>query len=85
MYFCSQRAASDYKQEYNRLLKGRKASQFNTYAYDGIWLIALALQQTITTSNNRIDWARVKSEKFIEEVAKTQFFGASVSIKIETA
>lgn len=85
MSFCSQRAASDYKQEYNRLLKGRKASQFNTYAYDGIWLIALALQQTITTSNNRIDWARVKSEKFIEEVAKTQFFGASVSIKIETA
>ena len=85
MSFCPQRAASDYKQEYNRLLKGRKASQFNTYAYDGIWLIALALQQTITTSNNRIDWARVKSEKFIEEVAKTQFFGASVSIKIETA
>ena len=84
MFFCSQRAASDYKQEYNRHLKGRKASQFNTYAYDGIWLIALALQQTITTSNNRIDWARVKSEKFIEEVAKTEFFGASVSIKIET-
>ena len=65
--------------QYN-LYRGPEYSKFHGYAYDGIWVIAKALDTILKQSNGVFNLTNFRSEKIQEILNDTNFRGVTVSL-----
>jgi len=69
---------SDYERRYN-LARGQYYSRFHGYAYDGVWLMALALNKTLK-ADNQLHWQQIHSHEFVNTIATVDFYGVTVRL-----
>ncbi len=62
--------------------RGREYSKYHGYAYDGIWVIALALDNVVQQSRGRFDLRDFRSDKIQGILNDTNFKGVTVSTTI---
>ncbi len=71
--------AHEYMDLYNRR-RGREYSKFHGYAYDGIWVIAKAVDTVLKLSNGRFTLQDFRSSRIQAILNDTNFQGVTVSI-----
>ena len=60
--------------------RGREYSKFHGYAYDGIWVIAKALDTVLKQSDGVFNVEKFRSEKIQSILNETNFRGVTVSL-----
>ena len=78
VYICFQQTPKEYLQAYNRK-RGRHYSRFHGYAYDGIWVIATAIDSILKQSDNWI-FDDLRSQKMHDALNNTDFMGMTVCV-----
>ena len=61
--------------------RGREYSKFHGYAYDGIWVIAKALDMVLRQSDGVFELDNFRSEKIQAILNETNFRGVTVGLR----
>ena len=68
---------SEYLTAYNRR-RGSHYSRFHGYAYDGIWVIAKAIDSILKQDDNSLIFDDLRSQKMHDALNDTDFIGVTV-------